>query len=76
MQKILKFIGIISALILSALGLSACDNGDANVALYGVVEPPYEKEEISGEFDEEIEEIPLEDNINESFTSEILSEDE
>lgn len=64
MQKILKFIGIISALILSALGLSACDRGGENVSLYGVVEPPYKENVISGEIEKTIEEIHLDNDIN------------
>ena len=37
MQKILKIIGMISALVLSALGLSACNRDEGEIiSLYGV----------------------------------------
>ena len=41
MQKLLKIIGMISALIISVLGLSACNRDAENISLYGVP-PSYE----------------------------------
>ena len=54
MQKILKFIGMISALIISVLGLSACSND-------GVAQPAYG---VPSEFGERVEEKENLDSVN------------
>lgn len=46
MQKLLKIIGMISALIISVLGLSACSNDGVSQPAYGV----------PSEFEERVEE--------------------
>lgn len=51
MQKLLKIIGMISALIISVLGLSACSNN--GVEMYGVVQPEYGV--VPPEFKERVE---------------------